>query len=71
MQLLTLFNIIMVLLIKIDCQLFRLVQLKNLKGHKRIDTMIRELIDLEIIYDNGNNYELNSKDLSKRKSSTF
>jgi plasmid-related protein len=34
---------------------------KNLKGHKRIDTMIRELIDLEIIYDNGNNYELNSK----------
>lgn len=32
---------------------------KNLKGHKRIDTMIRELIELGVIHEDGKKYKLN------------
>ena len=37
----------------------------NLKGHKRIDTMINELINLEVIYQEENYYKLNSLVTSK------
>lgn len=40
---------------------FSFSPINDLKGHKRIDTMIRELIDLEVIYEEGTNYKLNSK----------
>ena len=44
---------------------FSFSPIKDLKGHKRIDTMIRELIDLEVICEDGTNYKLNSKICSK------
>ena len=39
--------------------------INNLKGHKRIDTMINELINLEVIYQEENYYKLNSLVASK------
>lgn len=37
----------------------------DLKGHKRIDILIKELIDLGVIYENGNYYKVNSSINSK------
>lgn len=45
--------------------------INSLKGHKRIDTMIKELINLGVIYEEGSYYKLNSSIVLKENFSHF